>query len=145
MVVENRNGLSAMVQGLCDHLGITVEPVYCSQSLPQLLVSERPVAVLAELDGVDQDGCDVMMRVADYDPTMPVLLLTGADPAQLGAADAVKELWGLSGVQMEPQLPSAGWLAEFLCCAARSGKCLSALDGATAMGRMELATLPDQR
>ncbi len=132
MVVESRNGLSAMVEGLCDHLEITVQSVHSSQSLPQLLVSERPVAVLAELDGADRDGCHVMMEVADYDPTLPILLLTGSDPALLGAADAVIELWGLSAVRMEPHLPNAGGLAEFLCSAACSGRCLSALDSETA-------------
>ena len=58
-------------------------------------------------------------------PILPVLLLTGHDPAMLGAAEAVEELWQLSSVRKVPELPDAGQLLDFLFGAGRRGTCIS--------------------
>lgn len=119
LVVEDGTGLGTAIRELCESLGIGVECPPSAEGFLRQLREQNPIAVLAELDGSEQDGCYVMMRVAEYDRSLPILLLTGADPALAGAAEAVEELWGLSAVQIRCSLPGAGELAEFLCCATR--------------------------
>ena len=82
------------------------------------------MAVIAELEGRGQDGCHVMMQVADHDPGLPILMLTGNEPGLVGAVDAVEELWNLTGVTKSRVLPEIGHLVEFLFRAGRRGDCM---------------------
>lgn len=127
LVVEDSPRLSAALGELCGFLRVAVERVRRPGDLPRLLRERNPMAVLAELDGAAQDGCHVMMRVAEHDPALPMLLLTGPDAALTGAVEAVRELWALSAVELSPGLPGIGALADFLCRAGRSGGCLGLL------------------
>jgi hypothetical protein len=65
--------------------------------------------------------------VADYDPTLPCLLLTGGDPRLAGAADAVEELWGLTQVHKLHDLSNLADIVEFLFHAGRMGECMRLL------------------
>ncbi len=127
LVVEDTSRLAIALGALCAFLGVAVERVRRPDELPRLLRDRNPMAVLAELDGTAQDGCHVMMRIAGHDPALPILLLTGPDPALAGAAEAVRELWALSAVELHPHLPGIGALADFLCRAGRAGGCLGLL------------------
>ena len=82
------------------------------------------MGVVAHLDCQGQDGCHVMMTVAQHDRSLPVLLLTGDDPALAGAADAVEELWKLEAVVKFPRLPGIGAIVDFIFRAGRKGRCL---------------------
>lgn len=119
-------------QGLtrtCQFLGIDVEPYDPEQSLIDVLKSRRPIAICTELEGRRQDGCHVMKIVGEYDPTLPVLLLTGLDPALAGAADAIEDIWNLTGVARWDEIPPIGDVVEFLSNAGRKGRCLSFMAG----------------
>jgi len=128
MVIEDEPRLSDAIRELCDCLHIRIQPVRDADAFPELLREHIPIALLARLDGVEQDGCHVMMRVADYDRTLPIMMVTGPDPALIGAAEAVQDLWGLSAVLMVCDLPGPGELANFLCHAARDGGWLAATE-----------------
>ena len=82
------------------------------------------MAVVCELDGAGQDGCHVMKTVASHDPSLPVLILTGEDPALVGAADAVEEIWRLTEVSKAERLPGIAGLVDFLFQAGRKAGCL---------------------
>ncbi len=127
LVVEDGVKLSAALLGICEFLRISIETVGGSDDLDKALRRRRPMAVLAELDGRTQDGCYVMMRVADYDRSLPMMLLTTSSPSLIGAAEAVEGLCGLSSVTRRPVLPEVGEIVEFLFCAGRSGFCLGLL------------------
>jgi DNA-binding NtrC family response regulator len=124
LVVEDGIAWSSALQGLCDFLEIVVERVSSHMDLAPVLDEQRPMAVLAGLEGAGQDGCHVLKTVAGHDRSLPVLLLTADDAALAGAADAVEQLWGLSEVVKRPALPPAGELVEFLFQAGLKGRCL---------------------
>jgi hypothetical protein len=114
---------------VCEFLGIDVEPYNPDHSLAEVLKSRRPLAVCTELEGQRQDGCHVMKIVGEYDATLPVLLLTGFDPVLAGAADAVEDIWNLTGVARWNEMPPVGEVVEFLSNAGRKGRCLSFMPG----------------
>lgn len=118
MVVNHGTDLARALEPLCAALDVCVATITDSGWLPRLLAAQRPIAVLAGMDSPSQDGCHVMMQVAGYDPSLPMLLLTGPDPALLGAAEAVRDAWGLTDVRLARDLPAPHLLAEFLCRAA---------------------------
>ena len=125
IVVEDTPVLSRSIGFLCDYLGIRVETVASTTSLGAMLPRKRPMAVMAPLDNAAQDGCHVLKTVASYDRTLPVLLVTGSDPAHLGAVEAVEEIWQLDHVQKSACIPGIGDLVEFLFKAGRrSGSAL---------------------
>jgi hypothetical protein len=124
VVVEDGISLSEPLRMICECLGITVERMPSRDDLGPVLRNSRPMAVVAEMDASGQDGCHVLMTIAAYDRSLPVLLITGPDPALLGAVDAVEELWELSSVEKWQELSSVGAMVDFLFRAGRKGGCI---------------------
>jgi hypothetical protein len=123
LIVEDGNGIAAALQPICDFLDVAVERIPSENDLAGALRDYRPMGVVAHLDCQGQDGCHVMMTVAQHDRSLPILLLTGDDPALVGAADAVEELWKLEAVVKAPRLPSVGAIVDFIFRAGRKGRC----------------------
>jgi DNA-binding NtrC family response regulator len=124
VVVEDGTYFSDAIYEICHFLSIKVEHLSSEQDLIPTLADLRPMAVMAALDAIGQDGCHVMKTVAHYDPTLPILLLTEGNPALTGAADAVEEIWGLSHVTKHSDIPSPAELVEFLFHAGQESHCL---------------------
>lgn len=114
LVVEDGSDLFDDLQIICDFLDLGIERVSGSEDLLAVLDERRPMAIVAELDGAEQDGCFVLMTVAAHNRSLPVLMVTGDDPALIGAVDAVEELWGLTSVVQTRGLPSVGKVVDFL-------------------------------
>lgn len=124
LVVEDGNEIAAMFQPICDFLEVGVEHLSSESDLIRALSAHQPMGLVTCMDGVGQDGCHVMMTVAQYDSFLPILLLTGDDAALAGAADAVAELWHLDSVTQYSSLPSVGNIVDFLFRAGRKGQCM---------------------
>ncbi len=114
LVIEDGRRLSRLVGYVCDYLGVTMRRVSTETDLAPLLRRHRPVAVVCALDARGQDGCHVMKLVAAYDRSLPMLLVAGADPALIGAADAVEEACALTSVRKLQDEPGMGDVVEFL-------------------------------
>ena len=122
VVVEDGIGLSRSFRMICECLGIAVERMPSKDDLGVLLPNRRPMAVIAEMDALGQDGCHVLMTIAAHDRSLPALLIP--DPTLLGAVDAVEELWELSSVEKWQELPGVGAMVDFLFRAGRKGSCI---------------------
>jgi CheY-like chemotaxis protein len=107
------------LESVCGFLDIEVQHAATGDDLRAMLTTLHPIAVIADLDGAAQDGFHVMKMAADYDRSVPILLLTGYDPALLGAIDAVQEVWGLTRVATAAASAGIGVLVDFICHAAR--------------------------
>ncbi len=114
LVVEDGRRLSRVVGYMCDYLGLTLHRVGTDADLAPLLRRHAPLAVVCTLDGRGQDGCHVMKLVAVHDRALPVMLVAGSNPAMIGAAEAVEEACGLSGVRTLQDDPGLGDVVEFL-------------------------------
>jgi hypothetical protein len=126
-VIEDGVRISQEFETICEFLDITVERVPGHADLDAILSHRTPMAVICEMDGGRQDGCHVMKTVAGHDRSLPIMLLTGDEPALVGAAEAVEELWRLSEVTKLRSLPSIAGLVDFLFSAGRKGKCMRPL------------------
>ena len=124
LIVEDGDDIACAFQPICDFLDIAVERIPSEHDLAGALRDYHPMGVVAHLDCEGQDGCHVMMTVAQHDRSLPVLLLTGDDPALAGAADAVEELWKLESLVKYPRLPKIGVIVDFIFRAGRKGRCL---------------------
>jgi hypothetical protein len=127
LVVEDDHQLSGALRSICDCLNVTVERIPSHNELGPLLHQRCPMAIVAEMEAEGQDGCHVLMTVAAHDRDLPVLLVTGDDPALLGAIDAVEELWQLTSVVKWPLMPGVGGIVDFLFHAGRKGGCMRLL------------------
>jgi len=125
LALEDSWAVSDAMRQICDFLEISVERIDSNDDLLPFLQRCRPMAVIATMDAEGQDGCNVLMTVARHDPDLPVLLMTGIDPAAAGAVDAVTELWGLTEVMQAAAWPAPGTIVEFLCRAGLRGNCLA--------------------
>jgi hypothetical protein len=124
IVVADGTTISEIFRKVCECLDVIVERIPSQEDLNTVLRHRRPMAVVAEMDAVGQDGCHVLMTIADYDRELPVLLITGGDPSTIGAIDAVEEIWHLVSVVKWDRLPGVGAIVEFLCRAGRRGNCM---------------------
>jgi hypothetical protein len=124
LVVEDGIGLSQPLRAICECLGIAVERIPSKTDLAPVLRNRRPMAVVAGMDATGQDGCHVLMTIAAHDRSLPVLLITGPDPALVGAVDAVEELWELASVEKWKELVGVGAMVDFLFRAGRKGSCI---------------------
>jgi CheY-like chemotaxis protein len=119
LVVRDPDRNSDYLESVCEFLDIGVQHAATGDDLRTILATLRPMAVIADLDGEAQDGFHVMKMAADYDRSVPILLLTGYDPTLLGAIDAVQEVWGLTRVGTAAATSGIGVLVDFICHAAR--------------------------
>ena len=124
VVLSDDAEIASVLDNVCDVLGFGIELLSTNMDISPVLERYRPMAVVAELNGAGQDGCHVMMRVADHDPSLPLLMLTGREPGFAGAVDAVEEMWNLTGVTKSRELPTIGEIVEFLFQAGRRGDCV---------------------
>ncbi len=114
----------ANLEPVCDFLDLKLEVVSAGTDLMAVLRAVRPLAVITDVDGHDHDGFHAMKVIARYNPDLPVLLLAGGDPALMGAADAVQEIWGLTSVTPTSGFPMAGQIVGFLFAAGRRAGCM---------------------
>ncbi len=114
VVLANQLGVSATMVAMCEALEIEVVAVHSHHELPFRLHHHRPIAVISELDPAGQASCSALRHIAAYDPNMPVLLISGEDPAAQGTIDAAEQLWGLSGLERHRDAPSLSDLIGFL-------------------------------
>jgi CheY-like chemotaxis protein len=119
LIVRDHNRNGDYLESVCEFLDIDVQHAGTGDDLRMMLTTLRPMAVIADIDGEVQDGFHVMKMAADYDRAVPILLLTGYDPAVLGAIDAVQEVWGLTRVATAAATAGIGALVDFICHAAR--------------------------
>ena len=127
LLVEDEPLWSEAIEELCSFLEVQLARVASTSDLAPVLSDLRPMAVLASVEAVGQDGCHIMKLVATHDPDLPLMVLTGGDAAMAGAAAAVEEVWGLGAVVTRDTLPSPGELVEFLFRAGQYGRCLGLL------------------
>ena len=118
LVVRDSDRTNDYLDAVCEFLDIGVEHATTADDLGPILHGLRPLAVIADVEGEMADGFHVMKTVANYDRSLPVLLLTTNEPALLGAVDAVREVWGLRRVATTTG-DGIGELVDFVCCAAR--------------------------
>ena len=124
VVIEDGARLWRAFRGICDCLDVEVAHIASRDDLGSVLRYHRPMAVVAELDAAGQDGCHVLMTVASHDRGLPILLITGDDPALLGAVDAVEEIWDLTSVTRWSEPLGAGEVVDFLSRAGLAGHCM---------------------
>jgi CheY-like chemotaxis protein len=109
---------------VCEFLELKMEVVSAGTDLIAALSQHRPMAVISDVEGQDQDGFHAMKLIARYSRDLPIMLLTGGDAVLMGAADAVQDLWGLTSVTRTSGFPVAGQLVAFLFGAGRRAGCM---------------------
>ena len=124
LIIDDGELLFEAFHNICECLGVSVQRMPSRDDLGAALRTRRPMAVVAEMDAAGQDGCHVLMAIAQHDSELPVLLLTGEDPALIGAVDAVEEIWQLASVTKWQRLLGIGAIVDFLFQAGRKAGCM---------------------
>jgi hypothetical protein len=115
VIVLTESGLaSAALRRMASALDIELVTVRSFHDLPFQLHHHRPIGVVLELSPVGQACRSALRSVAAYDPDMHVLMVSGDDPAVLGAIDVAEQLWGLSALHRLTGAPEPADLIGFL-------------------------------
>lgn len=124
LIIDDGELLFEAFHNICECFGVSVQRMPSRDDLGAALKTYCPMAVVAEMDATGQDGCHVLMAIAQHDSELPVLLLTGEDPALIGAVDAVEEIWQLASVTKWQRLLGIGSIVDFLFQAGRKAGCM---------------------
>ncbi len=111
--------LSGLLAPLCEALDIRVVCAASHHDVPIRLHRDHPICIVSGLEAAGPTSCAILRSVAAYDPDMPVLLITGDDPAIDGAIDVAERLWGLTGLFRLSNVPGPGDMMNFLFLAGR--------------------------
>jgi CheY-like chemotaxis protein len=114
VIVSDDPGTIENLTPVCEFLELRMEVVSAGRDLIQVLREHRPMAVICDVEGEDQDGFHAMKLIARHSRDLPIMLLTDGDAVLMGAADAVQDLWGLTSVTRTSGFPMAGQLVGFL-------------------------------
>ncbi len=120
LVVEDHARLSEPLRPVCDFIGVAVEIVGPHDDLTALMQDRQPISIITQLDTQLRDCCSVMRAAAEYDRTLPILVVAGQEDALLGMVDAVEDLLQLSNVTKVKAMPGCGEIADFLFKACRN-------------------------
>ncbi len=123
-IVSDNASVIANLAPVCEFLELRMEIVSAREDLGQILRDGHLMAVITDVEGMDQDGFHIMKLVARHNRDLPIMLLTEGDPVLMGAADAVQDLWGLTSVTRTSGFPVAGQLVAFLFGAGRRAGCM---------------------
>lgn len=123
-IVSDNPDCIEKIAPVCDFLDLDVHLVSAETDLLTMLRVHRPMAVITDVEGAEQDGFHTMKVIAAFNRELPVMLLTQGDPVLMGAADAVQELWGLRSVTPTSGFPAAGQIISFLFTAGRNAGCM---------------------
>ena len=124
VIVSDDRATVAKLAPVLEFLDLRIEVVSAGMNLLDVLRDIRPMAVISEVEGEEQDGFHTMTLVARYSRDLPVLLLTGGDAVLMGAADAMQDLCGLTSVTRTSEFAIAGQLVAFLFSAGRRAGCM---------------------
>jgi DNA-binding NtrC family response regulator len=113
VVISDDRALSRSLEAVCDFLDLPIEHIPSDADVSVVLSREHPMAIIVDIDGIGQDGFNVMMTVSYYNRDLPLMLLAGGHPALIGAADAIQELWGLTDVVTAGPDLGVGELVDF--------------------------------
>jgi hypothetical protein len=114
VVVEPVASFTNALEPVCAFLGVGVLRVERQADLGALLRGCRPIALFSEVGPVDCQVYDLLMAVADYDTTLPMLMILDNDPAARGALDAASRLWQLTEFVCAVERPGIRALLDFL-------------------------------
>src|SRR3954453_22184544 len=67
VIIEDGMRLSELFRSVCECLDVAVEQISSLEELGPVLHACNPMAVVAEMDAVGQDGCHVLKTVATHD------------------------------------------------------------------------------
>ena len=96
LVLAKSPTLALAIDEVCKFLGIRVAPVEDTIGITETLYQLRPIAALAVTDEIDCAVYDLLMAVADFDPNLPVLMVTDDRASICAAVHAAHKLWQLT-------------------------------------------------
>ncbi|MBV9785555.1 MAG: hypothetical protein JO264_17245 [Acidisphaera sp.] len=113
VVVDPSRRMSSVIKEFCRFLDLQSCLAETGDDLGLLLEEARPIALVCAVEPGGPDGFTILKRVAVYDATLPVLLVTREHDG-LRYFEMIEESWGLTSVLKTRDLPPPRMLMEFL-------------------------------
>jgi DNA-binding response OmpR family regulator len=114
LIVDDRKDVAATMADLCRAFGFAAEVGEDGLGMFALLERHRPTCVIVDVMMPDQDGYEALKEVARFDPTVPVLLVTGHGDDWLRIGQTLGRAQGLALVHTAAKPVRAAALREFL-------------------------------
>lgn len=115
LLMDGCRRMTELVLEMCEVMGMRLVHVHDAASLRGNLWGRQPVGVLCDATRHGAGSADhVLKLVADYDRTLPLLLVADANPSIQGEIDAVEDICRLTHVTRLTVTPSPFDIAAFM-------------------------------
>jgi CheY-like chemotaxis protein len=114
LVVDDRKDVAATLAEMCRAYGFAAEVAEDDVDILVLLQRHRPAAVIVDMMMPHQDGFEAMKEIAVYDPSLPVMLVTGYGDAWLQMGFTLGRAQGLTTVHTAAKPVRANAVRGFL-------------------------------
>ena len=96
LVVDDRKDVAATMAEMCVALGFEPSIGAEGENMAVLLDLHHPTCVICDVMMPGQDGFEALKEIVRYDPTLPVLLVTGHGDPWLKIGETLGRAQGLS-------------------------------------------------
>ncbi|WP_264713677.1 response regulator [Limobrevibacterium gyesilva] len=98
LVVDDRKDVAVTLAEMCRACGFDAEVAEDGVGMLGLLQRHRPSCVIVDVMMPDQDGYEAMKDIARFDPSLPVMLVTGHGDVWLQMGVTLGRAQGLTAV-----------------------------------------------
>jgi DNA-binding NtrC family response regulator len=114
LVVDDRKDVAMTLADMCRLAGHAAEVAQDGVGIRTLLQRLHPSAVIIDVIMPDQDGYEALKEIADFDPALPVLLVTGYGDTLLRMGATLGRAHGLSVLHTAAKPVRADTVRRFL-------------------------------
>src|ERR1700761_4447915 len=118
LIVDDVASEAMTLDLLCRSLGVETIRAASAAEAGDILSRLRPAAIITDLVMPGADGLDCLFMIAGFDPTVPVMVITGSERLLLKAAGELGENYGLGDLTCTAKPINQATLTAFI---ARTG------------------------
>lgn len=114
LVVDDRKDVAATLADMCRAFGFAAEVAEDGIDMLALLQRHHPSCVIVDVMMPHQDGYEALKEIAHYDPSLPVMLVTGYGNTWLQVGFTLGRAQGLTTVHTAAKPVRAQAVRSFL-------------------------------
>jgi len=114
LVIDDREDVATTLAALCEALGMPASVPRSGENVRAMLERSAPSGVIVDIMMPEEDGYEALREIANYNPGMPVMLITGHGETWLRMGATLGRAHGLEYIETAIKPIRAEAIREFL-------------------------------
>lgn len=114
LVIDDREDVATTLAALCEALGMPASVPRPGENVRAMLERSAPSGVIVDIMMPEEDGYEALREIANYNPGIPVMLITGHGETWLRMGATLGRAHGLEYIETAIKPIRAEAIQEFL-------------------------------